>query len=184
MLALTFMLGSTFIFVPICTLVSKKIGKKLTYLLGMSIFAVAVLVFFFVGNGRGVEFMYATMAVAGIGLSTQYVLPYAIVPDIVDYDFAETGTKREGIFFSMWTFVSKVGQAFALLLVGITLSIFGYLANVEQTDLSKLGIRLLIGPVPVIIFAAGVLILAFYPITRDYYDTVIKPKVAAREKAG
>ncbi len=181
MLALAFMLGSTFLFVPVCTVVSKKIGKKLTYILGIAIFAAAVLVFFFVGNGRGVEVMYATLAVAGIGLSTQYILPYAIVPDIVDYDFAETGEKREGIFFSMWTFVSKVGQAFSLLLCGVMLAIFGYIPDVAQTDLSKLGIRLLVGPVPVLMFVAGIVILSFYPITRKYYDTVIKPRVTARE---
>ena len=181
-IAMAFMLGATFIFTPICAIVSKKIGKKLTYIIGTGIFAAAVLAFFFVGNGRGVEIMYATMALAGVGLSTQYVLPYSIVPDIVDYDYANSGQKREGIYFSMWTFMSKVGQAFALLVCGVTLAIFGYVPDVAQTPLSTLGIRLLVGPVPVVIFVTGMVILLFYPITRKYYDTVIKPKVEARER--
>jgi GPH family glycoside/pentoside/hexuronide:cation symporter len=180
--AFAFLLGSSLIFVPVCTLVSKKIGKKLTYNIGMGIFAAAVLVFFFVGNGRGEEIMYATMAVAGIGLSTQYVMPYALVPDIVDYDFIDRGENREGIFFSMWTFMSKVGQALAFLITGTVLWLFGYVPNAAQTDLSKLGLRLMMGPIPTFFFVAGMVILSFYPITRTYYDTVIKPKVAARKR--
>jgi GPH family glycoside/pentoside/hexuronide:cation symporter len=184
MIALGIMLGVSFLCVPLCTFASRKLGKKLTSLLGLGIFGAAVLAFYFVGYGRGVEVMYATMAVAGVGLSTQYILPYAMIPDIVDFDFAETGKRREGVFFSMWTFISKVGQAFALLLCGVILEVFGYVPDVAQTELSKTGIRLLIGPVPVVMYVIGVVILVFYPITMKYYETVITPRVKEREGTG
>ncbi len=182
MIALAIMLGVSFLCVPVCTFASRRLGKKLTSVIGLGIFGAAVLAFFLIGYGRGVEVIYVTMGIAGIGLSTQYILPFAMIPDIVDYDFAETGVRREGVFFSMWTFIGKVGQAFALLLCGLILDLFKYVPNVAQTEQSKLGIRLLIGPVPVIMYAAGMVILIFYPITRKYYETVIAPGVAKRER--
>jgi Na+/melibiose symporter-like transporter len=54
---------------------------------------------------------------------------------------------------------------------------------VAQTDLSKLGIRLLVGPAAGIFFIAGVVVLSFYPISRKFYDTVIMPKVAERDRS-
>ncbi len=170
------------IFIPIWTILSKRIGKKWAYNIGMAIVVVAVLGAFFVGP-KGPIIMYIAMAVAGIGFATNYVMPYAIVPDVVELDFAENGVRREGTFYGLWNFMNKVAVAFANALSGWILAAFGYLANVAQTDSAKLGIRLLVGPVAVVFFIAGVVVLSFYPITRKYYQTVILPKVAAREKA-
>ena len=53
--------------------------------------------------------------------------------------------------------------------------------NVAQDALSKLGIRLLVGPIAAVFVVIGVVVLSFYPITRKYYDERILPKVAKRD---
>jgi GPH family glycoside/pentoside/hexuronide:cation symporter len=179
-IALVSLLVSAMIFIPFWTVVSGKIGKKKSYNYGMLILAAAVMVFFLVGHRVPMEFSYLIMAVAGFGFATQYVMPYAIVPDVVEYDYAENGVRREGVFYGLWTFTSKVGQAFAIALSGWTLSIFGYRPDLVQTDLALLGIRLLSGPIPVIFFIAGVVVLSHYPITREKYEEILK-KIALRE---
>ena len=113
------------------------------------------------------------MFIGGIGFSTQYVMPWAIIPDIVEYDAIKNTTRREGVFYGLWTFVSKFGQAFALALNGWILSLFGYLPDVEQGRLSILGIKLLCGPIPALFFIAGVIILSFYPINRAFYNRMM-----------
>jgi GPH family glycoside/pentoside/hexuronide:cation symporter len=179
-ISLIILLVFTMAFIPIWTLISKRIGKKLAYNLGMGLFAAAVIVFFFIGKGRGLQVMNILMAVGGVGMATNYVMPYAILPDVTELDYAETGIRREGVFYGLWNFTLKVGQAFATALMGWILSAFGYVPDVAQSSSSIFGIRFLCGPAPAVFFVAGVVVLSFYPISRRYYETVIMPKVAAR----
>jgi GPH family glycoside/pentoside/hexuronide:cation symporter len=180
--ALTIFLVCVIISIPLWTLISKRIGKKLSYNLGMGLFAAVVIAFFFVGKGRGVEVMYVTMAIAGLGNSTNYVMPFSILPDVTELDYANTGVRREGVFYGLWNFTLKVGQALATFVIGWILSAFGYVPDVAQSASSILGIRLLVGPIAAVFFVAGVVVLSFYPITRKYYDTEIMPKVAAWDR--
>jgi GPH family glycoside/pentoside/hexuronide:cation symporter len=182
-LAAVCLLVPSLLFIPVWTVLSKRIGKKLCYNLGMGMVAAAVLVIFLFAADLGPVFMYAVMAVAGIGMSTNYVMPYALIPDVVELDYAENGVRREGAFYGLWNFAFQVGQGFALFLNGWMLAAFGYVANAAQTDVSKLGIRLLVGPAAAVFFIAGVVVLSFYPISRKYYDTVIMPKVAERDRS-
>ena len=50
--ALLFLLVSLFVFIPVWTMVSKRIGKKWSYNFGMGIFALAVLGVFFLAGGQ------------------------------------------------------------------------------------------------------------------------------------
>lgn len=178
-IALIILLTSTILFIPIWVYISKKIGKKLSYNIGMFIFAAVVLIFFIFGHNAGVIFAFVVMAIAGTGFATHYVMPHAILPDVVAYDFAENHLHREGIFYGIWTFGSKLGQSFAIGLSGWILGAFGYKALVEQTDMSKLGIRLLCGPIPAFFFLAGVLVLSFYPINLVFYQKILEKIKAA-----
>ena len=170
-------------FIPVWTAVSKRIGKKYAYNLGMGLFAVVVMLVFFFAADRGPVFLYVLMALAGVGFSTNYVMPYAIIPDTVEFDFAQTGVRREGAYYGLWNLLNQIGVAFALALNGWVLGLFGYVPNVTQTALSKLGIRLLVGPLAAVFVVAGVIVLSFYPITRKFYEEHIQPKVAEREGA-
>jgi GPH family glycoside/pentoside/hexuronide:cation symporter len=154
--------------------ISKKIGKKATYNLGMGLFAVSVLVFFFFGEQLGWIFATVIMAIGGVGYSTHYVIPYALVPDIVEYDYAKTGKRREGLYYATWTLLTKVGQALSFVIAGIVLNLAGYTANVEQSPSAILGIKLLCGPIPALFFIAGIIVLCFYPINKAFYEEIMK----------
>jgi glycoside/pentoside/hexuronide:cation symporter, GPH family len=181
-LALICMLAPALIFIPVWTMVSRKIGKKWSYNIGMALVAVAVLVIFLFGRQLGIGFFYLVMGIGGIGFSTNYVMPLAIIPDAVELDYANNGVRREGAFYGVWNFMNKVGVALANFINGVILAAFGYVANVPQTEHAKLGIQLLVGPVAAVFFIAGVVVLSFYPITRKYYDTKIMPKVVEWDK--
>lgn len=179
-IALGILLVSALIFIPVWVQISKRIGKKLSYNFGMGIFAVMVLVFFAFGQRFGVGFAYILMAIGGIGFATQYVMPYSIIPDVVENDYAENGQRREGIFYGLWTFTSKVGAALAIAATGWILSAFGYVPDVTQSATSILGIRLIVGPIPAILFTGGIVILSFYPINQKYYEKIAE-KVRQRD---
>jgi GPH family glycoside/pentoside/hexuronide:cation symporter len=177
-IALALLLAPVIPSIWVWTTLSKKIGKKWSWNLGMGLVVLAVVAIFLFAREAGQTFFYVVMAVAGIGLATNYVMPFAVIPDTVELDYARNGVRREGAFYGVFNFMNKVGAAFGTFLSGIVLSAFGYVANVEQTETSKLGIQLLVGPIGGVFFLAGVIAMAFYPITRKYYDTEILPKVA------
>ena len=179
--ALMFFIVAALLFIPVWTLISKRIGKKWAYNLGMGLFALAVLAVFFLAAGRGPWFLRILMAIAGVGFSTNYVMPFAIIPDTVELDYAKNGVRREGVFYGMWNFVNQLGVAFALALNGWVLGWFGYIPNVAQNAASKLGIRLLVGPIAAAFVVIGIVVLSFYPITRKYYDEKIMPKVREQD---
>lgn len=173
-IALLFLLSFSLIFIPIWVKISKKIGKKSCYNIGMGIMSVAVIFFSLLGEQMGTTFAFIIMAVAGIGLSTHYIIPHAILPDIVEYDsLKNNGIRREGVFSSLWTFSSKIGQALALALNGWLLAIFKYDPTITPERFTLTGIKLICGPIPVIFFIAGIIILSFYPISRSYYDKMM-----------
>jgi GPH family glycoside/pentoside/hexuronide:cation symporter len=186
-LALLILLVSAMVFIPFWVAISKRIGKRASYNIGMLTVAGAILLFFLFGPTLGVPFAYIIMFVAGFGLSTHYVMPWAILPDVVEYDYAENGTRREGVYYGMWTFASKIGQAFSIAMSGWILAAFHYQAPgengvaVAQSALTKLGIRILTGPLPIIFFIAGVVVLSFYPITAAAYKEILR-KVRLREE--
>jgi GPH family glycoside/pentoside/hexuronide:cation symporter len=104
------------------------------------------------------------MVYAGIGVGFSYVAPFAMIPDAVDYDAAQSGERKEGAYYGMWTFVSKLGTALAVFFSGIILSLGGYIAEAVQSAASLLAIRLLIGPIPALIFLGALAVIQGYPL--------------------
>ncbi len=168
-IALVFLLTFSLVCIPIWVKISEKIGKRTCYMIGMAIMGIGVMVFSLLGEALGPTFAIVVMALAGVGLSTHYVMPHAILPDIVEYDAVNHGNvRREGVYSSLWTFSSKIGQALALALNGWILALFAYSPN-EVSTLSNIGIKLLCGPLPLIWYILGILILRHYPIDKAYY---------------
>lgn len=173
-IALLCLLAMSLLCIPLWVRISKRIGKKNSYIAGMVIMCFGVLAFSLAGERIGPVISCIIMAAAGTGLSTHYVMPHAILPDIVEHDSINYGgIRREGVFSSLWTFMSKIGQAFALALSGWILSLVQYDPNTVASSMTKTGIKLLCGPIPVIFYVAGIIILIGYPINKAYYDRMI-----------
>ncbi len=177
--ALVGLLTTSLIFIPLWVKLSESLGKKTCYNIGMAIMTVGVLLFSFSGGIWTVTVGILIITASGIGLSTHYVMPFAILPDVVEYDSVHHGgIRREGAFSSLWTFGSKIGQALALALNGWILELFGYVPEQAQSSSSILGIKLVCGPLPAVFYIIGILILFRYPINREYYDRMIGSKTS------
>ncbi len=175
-IAMGILILTALIFIPLWVAISKRIGKKFCYIIGLSIIALNLILFFIFAHTTGIWYAFLTMFLTGFGLSTTYVFPWSIVPDAIEYDYITHGKRREGVFYGMWTFVSKVASAFALWLTGWVLQISGYIRLTdkiaEQPPSALFGIRFLTGPVSAIFFVIGALVLFFYPITKERYKII------------
>lgn len=173
-IALPILIFTALVMIPVSVVLSKKIGKKLVYAIGLLIKALALMIIFFYGHVYGVKFMYGMMFFTGIGFGFTYALPFAIVPDAIEYDYLKTGERREGAFYSIWTWGFKIGQALAIFVMGWVLNFSGYVENAVQTPSAQLGIRLFLGPISAAILAAGALVLYFYPINEERYREILR----------
>nr|WP_221935043.1 MFS transporter [Catenovulum sediminis] len=65
-------------------------------------------------------------------------------------------------------------------LTGWTLAYFGYVANVEQTDVAKEGLRYMVSFLPAIGAMISALFMIFYRLTDDYMQQVNQELYARR----
>jgi GPH family glycoside/pentoside/hexuronide:cation symporter len=145
--------------------VSDRINKGPAYALGLFIASVAVISTFFLPYGP-TPLVYVIAVGAGFGFSGQWVFPWGMLPDVVEYDELETGERREGIYYGVWAFLTKFTSALGIAVSGWALDLFGYVPNVVQTDMARLGIRLFFGVIPSIAIILSLPLLIWYPITK------------------
>ena len=123
----------------------------------------------------GVNFFLAMLVYAVVGVGFGYVAPWAMVPDTIEYDAVRTGKRKEGAFYGMWTFTSKVGTSLAIFLTGVILDLARYVPNaVDQPESALTGIRLVIGPIPAAVFIAAMVLVQFYPIDEKVYAELMR----------
>ena len=127
-------------------------------------------------------FLYMLMALAGIGYSTNYVMPYAIIPDTVELEYAQTGDPARGrVLRPVEPREPDRGRpSRSRERVGIEAG-SATCQTWSRLRWPKLGIRLLAGTDRGGVLVIGVVVLSFYPITRKFYEERILPKVAERE---
>ncbi len=141
------------------------------YAMGLVVTALGMAAIFFVGEGQTVAMLVLT-AVIGFGISAHWVIPWAMLPDVVEYDQLDTGERREGMYFGVYGLVDKIARTLGLVVVGWVLAAFGYVADGAATERAILGIRLVTGPIPAVLLLAAVPLLLRYPITRDTHAEV------------
>ncbi len=175
--ALLLLLGVAMVCVPVSVLVARRLGKKRTYQLALLIIAIGCLLIFFFAHTLGMNFTLGVMVFAGIGIGFGYVPPFAMLPDVVEVDAIRTKNRKEGAYYGMWTFFSKIGVALAAALAGLFMGMAGFVANVaEQTSATIFTIRLLIGPVPALIFIIGILLIHRYELDEKTYNQILAAK--------
>ena len=170
--------GTALIMLFVWSFISKKVGKKAVYFMGVCLWIIAQGGLFFTQPGQ-VGLMYFLAVIAGFGVSTAYLVPWSMIPDVIDLDELNTGQRREGIFYSFMVFLQKVGLAIGLFLVGVALEIAGFIETIPgetpptQPESALLAVRVAIAPLPTIFLIVGLLLAYLYPITREVHDEIL-----------
>lgn len=98
-------------------------------------------------------------------------LLWVLFADVCDYTEWKTGRSIAGFIYATFFFGLKAGISLGAFLGLQTMSYFGYVANVAQSDRSKLGILLTLTLIPGIFSTACAMSMLMYPITRNMsYD--------------
>ena len=172
-LAFVVLLVSATGMVPFYVRLSRRRGKKYTYLLGMTIFAATLVLLFFIGT-LSPRATVVAMIPAGIGLSTVFLSPWAILPDVVEYHHWQTGERREGAIYGLFFLCLKFSAALAGFICGMGLDISGFLPNVAQAPAALMGLRLLMTLVPAGFIIVGIFTFTRFPINEALYRRMLR----------
>ena len=168
-------------FIPVFVVISNRVSKRFAYNLGMGIMAASMVSLYFFGE-RGLVIFPGTLnipltlvifVVAGIGMATNFLSPWAMVPDTVEYSQWKTGLRREGIIYGCYFFTFKFGSALAGFLAGNALGLSGYVANRPQTETALAGIRTILTLVPTALILIGIILIGRFPINAELHKRML-----------
>lgn len=170
--------GTALVMMTFWSRLARRVGKQRIYCIGIPLTLIAQAGLFLLQPGQ-IGWMYTLAMLAGAGLANAYIVPWAMLPDVVDLDQLQTGYRRDGIFFGFMVQLQKIAVAIALFLVGKILDWSGFITRTAdqtmpiQPDSALWAIRWLIGPIPSLILAGGLLLTWFYPITRQVHSEIL-----------
>ena len=160
--------------IPLVVAVSRRFEKHTTFAVAVATWAVVLVALSLVPAdiGKGVLVL---AALVGPGIAAAHVLPWSMIPDVVEADALERGRDRAGAFYGTMTFLEKCGTAFALWSLGMALDAAGYVEGAAQQSENAIHtIRLLIGPVPATaLLVASVLAIVAPPVTRAAHRRLV-----------
>jgi Na+/melibiose symporter-like transporter len=170
------------LFMPLSVFLTKKTSKKFTYNLGMLSFAGVLVLLFFFGE-INVHLTLFLFFLGAFGMSVNWLCPWAMVPDTVEYSEWKQGLRREGVIYGAFFFGQKYPAALAAFISGLVLKFSGYIPNIEQTPQSLMGIRVLLTLIPAVLLVVGSIIIALFPIDADMHKQMIEEIESRNETA-
>ena len=112
-------------------------------------------------NGISLGLLVLTIMVTGLGASTAYLIPWALLPDAIDAD----PDKPAGLYTAWMVITQKLGIGVAVFALGNGLSLSGYQAaqGLAQPTTALTTIRLCMGLIPAVLITAGLLVMRRWP---------------------
>lgn len=177
--------GSAILFIPMCVKLAQRWDKRRAFILG-SLTWIAVLLLIYSLRAEQVNLAYVLAACSGFGIATAYVIPWSMVPDIIEHDQVQTGQRRAGSYYAFASFFQKLGTGAAIWAMGQALAFAGYITpnTNAPTPLQPLQaiqtIRIFAGPVPALLLIAAILFAFRYPISREAHRSLLN-QIAERD---
>jgi GPH family glycoside/pentoside/hexuronide:cation symporter len=166
---------------PIWNTLAHRWSKRRAYVIGIAFWAVVQMVMITLTPGTGLAILLVLCVLAGIGVSAAHVLPWAIIPDAIEWGELQTGERHEGMLYSLATLLHKVGNSLAIPATLWLLELTGYDGLAAAQPASALwGIRIVIGPLPALLLCLGIFFALRYPLGREQHAEVVRALEARR----
>ena len=149
---------------------SRAFGKKSTYILTMVALAgLSILFFYLPCSPLGFWLMLLMQVVISICTGIVSPLVWSMYADVSDYAELRNGSASTGLIFSSSSMAQKFGGAFGGAAVMWILAAFGYntAEGAVQTEEALTGLNLLMSWIPAAVAVVAIVVVYFYPLTKD-----------------
>jgi len=183
--------------IPFWTVVAHKTSKRHVYFMAGPILAASLLAMAIINNETAVLVLALCF---GSSFSVVYMVPFAMLPDVVERDARRSGRRREGIFVSLFAVSLKLSTTLAMTISNMLLKEAGYVAPVStcggvadvgadsDTDLAAVQpkavlilLRLLCGIIPASLMLIA-MVMAFLSQGRD--ETMVRDDLQTPKALG
>ena len=177
--------GAAIAFIPLWVWVARRLDKRRAFILG-TLSWIAVLIGIFALGPEQVTLAYVLAALAGSGIAVAYVIPWSMVPDVIEYDQLSTGQRREGSYYAFASFFQKAATGVAIWAMGQALALTHYITPRSGQPLpvqppeAVQAIRTFMGPVPIVLLVLAILFAWRYPIGREQHRA-LRDELAERD---
>ncbi len=144
---------------------ANKRGKGFAFIVGLVIWGTGMLLSLLLSSSTPTWMIVALTMLIGLGLSSGVLMPWAMLPSIIDVDELITGKQRAGICSGAMTLLRKIVQSFVLFLFGVLLELIGYVPSVPQQPHTLFWIKVTFFLAPSILIILGILFASRFGIT-------------------
>mmetsp|Transcript_60731 Transcript_60731/g.109422 ORF Transcript_60731/g.109422 Transcript_60731/m.109422 type:complete len:562 (+) Transcript_60731:64-1749(+) len=201
-------MGTAWLTIPFWTLASARIGKRGIFFVGGTVLVIGMVAMGFL-TPEMESLTYFTGAWIGSSLVVVYMVPFSMLPDVIEDDELKTGKRREGIFVGFFTVSLKLSTTMTWSATNFFLAAAGYkspsdqcsIANVAieasqrlaekaegakvvqvQADAVLFVIRCVISIIPAILILIAMVIVYLYPLTKERHADLLRKVAAKREE--
>lgn len=157
--------GPAVVLTPAWSMLGRRIGKKGGFAVATVVMTAGFLALLSARSGETLPLLIGS-GVVGIGYAGAQLFPLAMLPDIAAEDAKRSGTNRIGMISGVWSGFELLGYALGPALLGLVLSIGGYVAatgdDIAQPDAAQWAIVLGVSVIPAALCALSLLPLSRY----------------------
>lgn len=160
---------------PLWNVLAGRTDKRSALAVGLVVLALALLLLVGLAPPGMSAYLLAMSTIAGVGVGAILLFPWAMLPDVVEFDELATGHRREGLVYAIFTFGQKVAFALGVFVNGQVQERTGYEPGaLAQSDAAIAGIAFMVGPAAAVIFLVALLFLWRFPVSRARHEAAMR----------
>lgn len=177
--AYTAMAAVGLVAIPAWVWITKYIGKRNAWFAATVWGLVGLVVFAFVDLRTPVT-MTVWLTILTMGTLGHAFTFWSMLPDTIEYGEWKTGKRTESFIFGLFQFFLKVALGVGTGIFGVLFDAVGYVANVEQSAETLVGLKWIMIGLPMVGLVLGGLAMMFYPLRRGDHESIVEQLAARR----
>lgn len=173
--------------IPVTPMLVKRFGKKELAGFGSLFSAIAAIACYVIKPRPDQPWIFmVVLFIIGFGYSFVSITNWAVVADVIDYQFVKTGVKSESAIYAVYTLCRKFGQTIAdyggLMLLGKVGYDVSIMANAGYVKGVSEGILTVCTAIPAVTYTLIFLLYRFaYPLTKEKLEPIYEQVRASHE---
>ncbi|KAI3379729.1 hypothetical protein SNEBB_004382 [Seison nebaliae] len=165
------LIASAVVSQPLWYYLMGRIGKKPLWMMGCVVLGPCAIVLFYLEN---ISTAYVVFIIAGMTIGINFLVPWSMLPDVLDNFVFKYEERHDPIFYSFFVFITKFSAGIALAVSQLVLEYVGkYEAGrCEQPPTVGKTLRYIVVPGPFIFNLICIIFLWRYPLTSSYMKKV------------
>ena len=153
---------------PLWIALARRLGKRGALAAALALASASLLALVaWVPSGEATWRLAVVTSVNGAAVGGVTMLPWAMLPDVVELDELATGRRREGLLYAAFTFGQKLASSVGVFANAIVIAAFGYVPGMAtQSPQTVDALRAMMGPGAVAVFAVAIWLTWRYPVSR------------------